>query len=121
MKSLSVPDRATITNMGAELGAWTSLFPSDEVTRQFLIAQSREDIWTPIDARERAVYDDIIEIDLSTLEPLVACPPSPDAVNPVRELSHIKVNQVAIGSCTNSSYRDLKLVADLLLEQKSAS
>jgi aconitate hydratase len=118
VKSLSVPDRATITNMGAELGAWTSLFPSDEVTRQFLIAQSREDIWTPINAREGAVYDDIIEIDLSTLEPLVACPPSPDAVKPVRELSHIKVNQVAIGSCTNSSYRDLKLVADLLRNRK---
>lgn len=118
VKSLSVPDRATITNMGAELGAWTSLFPSDEVTRQFLIAQNREDIWTPINAREGAVYDDIIEIDLSTLEPLVACPPSPDAVKPVRELSHIKVNQVAIGSCTNSSYRDLKLVADLLRNRK---
>ena len=118
VKSLSVPDRATITNMGAELGAWTSLFPSDEVTRQFLIAQSREDIWTSINAREGAVYDDIIEIDLSTLEPLVACPPSPDAVKPVRELSHIKVNQVAIGSCTNSSYRDLKLVADLLRNRK---
>jgi aconitate hydratase len=118
VKSLSVPDRATITNMGAELGAWTSLFPSDEVTRQFLIAQSREDIWTSINAREGAVYDDTIEIDLSTLEPLVACPPSPDAVKPVRELSHIKVNQVAIGSCTNSSYRDLKLVADLLRNRK---
>ena len=118
VKSLSVPDRATITNMGAELGAWTSLFPSDEVTRQFLIAQSREDIWTSINAREGAVYDDIIEIDLSTLEPMVACPPSPDAVKPVRELSHIKVNQVAIGSCTNSSYRDLKLVADLLRNRK---
>jgi aconitate hydratase len=118
VKSLSVPDRATITNMGAELGAWTSLFPSDEVTRQFLIAQSREDIWTPINAREGAVYDDIVEIDLSTLEPLVACPSSPDAVKAVRELSHIKVNQVAIGSCTNSSYRDLKLVADLLRNKK---
>lgn len=118
LKSLSVPDRATITNMGAELGAWTSLFPSDEVTRQFLIAQGREDIWTPINAREGALYDDIIKIDLSTLEPLVACPPSPDAVKPVRELSHIKVNQVAIGSCTNSSYHDLKLVADLLRNRK---
>lgn len=118
VKSLSVPDRATITNMGAELGAWTSVFPSDDVTRQFLTAQNRQDTWTPMTAREGAVYDEVIEIDLSTLKPLVACPPSPDAVKPVRELSHIKVSQVAIGSCTNSSYRDLKLVANLLRRRK---
>jgi aconitate hydratase len=118
IKGLTVPDRATITNMGAELGAWTSLFPSDEVTKQFLTAQKRENNWTPIHAHEGAEYDEVIEIDLSHLEPLVACPPSPDAVKPVRELPHIEVNQVAIGSCTNSSYRDLKLAAELLRGKK---
>ena len=118
VKSLSVPDRATITNMGAELGAWSSLFPSDEVTRQFLTAQNREDYWTPISAREGATYDEIIDIDLCALEPMVACPHSPDAVRPVRELDEIKVDQVAIGSCTNSSYRDLKLAARLLKGKK---
>ncbi|MBW1702120.1 MAG: aconitate hydratase [Deltaproteobacteria bacterium] len=114
VKRLSVPERATITNMGAELGAWTSLFPSDEVTKRFLAVQKRQESWTPIHAREGADYEEVIEIDLSTLEPLVACPSSPDAVKPVQELSGIKVDQVAIGSCTNSSYRDLKLVAELL-------
>ncbi|MCD6305540.1 MAG: aconitate hydratase [Deltaproteobacteria bacterium] len=111
---LSVPERATITNMGAELGAWTSLFPSDETTRRFLKAQGREGDWLPVTAREGADYDEVIEIDLSTLEPLTACPSSPDAVRPIRELSHVKVDQVAIGSCTNSSYRDLKTAAMLL-------
>jgi aconitate hydratase len=114
VKRLSVPERATITNMGAELGAWTSLFPSDEVTKRFLAVQKRQESWTPIHAREGADYEEVIEIDLSTLEPLVACPSSPDAVKPVQELSGIKIDQVAIGSCTNSSYRDLKLVAELL-------
>jgi aconitate hydratase len=114
----SVPDRATITNMGAELGAWSSVFPSDIITKQFLEAQKREDGWIPINAREGAEYDEIIEIDLSQLEPLVACPPSPDAVKPVQDLSNVKVNQVAIGSCTNSSYRDLKMVAELLRGKK---
>ena len=114
VKRLSVPERATITNMGAELGAWTSLFPSDEVTKRFLAVQKRQESWTPIHAREGADYEEVIEIDLSTLEPLVACPSSPDAVKPVQELSGIKVDQVAIGSCTNSSYCDLKLVAELL-------
>ena len=118
VKSLSVPDRATITNMGAELGAWSSLFPSDEITRQFLIAQNRENDWTPISFRKGATYDEIIDIDLCAIEPLVACPHSPDAVRPVRELSEIKVNQVAIGSCTNSSFRDLKLAARLLKGKK---
>jgi len=112
--SLSVPERATITNMGAELGAWTSIFPSDDITRRFLKAQSRESEWIPMAARAGAVYDDVIELDLSSLEPLAACPSSPDAVRPVRELSGIKVDQVAIGSCTNSSYRDLKTAAMLL-------
>ena len=118
VKDLSIPDRATITNMGAELGAWSSLFPSDEVTKQFLDAQKRGTDWVPIHAREEAHYDDLIEIDLSQLEPLVACPPSPDEVRSVQELSGIRVNQVAIGSCTNSSYRDLKLVAELLRGKK---
>lgn len=114
VKSLSVPERATITNMGAELGAWTSLFPSDEMTRQFLRAQKRESDWCPIYAPNGAEYDEVIEINLSQLEPLVACPPSPDAVKPVTSLSDVRVDQVAIGSCTNSSYHDLKLVAQLL-------
>jgi aconitate hydratase len=118
VKGLSIPDRATITNMGAELGTWSSLFPSDEVTKQFLDAQKRGNDWAPIHAREGAVYDEIIEIDLSQLEPLVACPSSPDKVKPVQVLSHVQVNQVAIGSCTNSSYRDLKLVAELLRGKK---
>jgi aconitate hydratase len=113
-RSLSVPERATITNMGAELGAWTSIFPSDDVTRRFLKAQGRESDWVPMAARDGAVYDDVIDIDLPNLEPLAACPSSPDAVRPVRELSGMKVDQVAIGSCTNSSYRDLKMVSLLL-------
>ena len=118
VKSLSVPDRATIANMGAELGAWSSLFPSDDMTKQFLDAQQRGNDWSPIRARDGAEYDEVIEIDLSQLEPLVACPPSPDEVKPVRELSQVRVDQVAIGSCTNSSYRDLKLVAELLRGKK---
>jgi aconitate hydratase len=118
VKDLSVPDRATITNMGAELGAWSSLFPSDEVTKQFLDAQKRKNDWHPVHARESATYDEIMEIDLSQLEPLVACPSSPDKVKPVQTLSHIKVHQVAIGSCTNSSFRDLKLVGKLLRGKK---
>jgi aconitate hydratase len=118
VKTLSVPDRATITNMGAELGAWSSVFPSDDITKQFLDAQQRGNDWSPICARDGAEYDKVIEIDLSRLEPLVACPPSPDAVKPIRELSHVGVDQVAIGSCTNSSYRDLKLVAELLRGKK---
>jgi len=115
--SLSVPERATITNMGAELGAWTSIFPSDEVTRRFLEAQGRESYWAPVAARDGAAYDDVIELSLSSLEPLAACPSSPDAVRPVRDLSGVKVDQVAIGSCTNSSYRDLRMVS-LLLKRK---
>jgi aconitate hydratase len=118
VKTLRVPERATITNMGAELGAWSSIFPSDEVTGRFLTAQGRGSEWVPISARQGAKYDDIIEIDLSTLEPLVACPSSPDKVRPVNELSNVKVDQVAIGSCTNSSYRDLKLSAQLLRGRK---
>ncbi len=112
--SLSVPQRATITNMGAELGATTSLFPSDENTRLFLAAQGREKDFAPLCADDDAVYDERYTIDLSTLVPLAACPHSPDAVVAVTELSHIKVDQVCIGSCTNSSLADLMTVARML-------
>lgn len=118
VKGLKVPERATITNMGAELGVWTSVFPSDEETRRFFAIQGREKDWVSISARDSAEYDEIIEIDLSTIESLVACPSSPDAVKPVDELTGIKIDQVVIGSCTNSSYHDLKLVAELLRDKK---
>ena len=114
VKSLSVPDRATITNMGAETGATTSVFPSDEVTRRWLRAQEREDQWVEIVADDDARYDDVIEIDLSSLEPLVAQPFQPDRVVPVRELAGLPVDQVMFGSCTNSSLRDISAVAHLL-------
>ena len=112
--SLSVPERATITNMGAELGATTSIFPSDEVTRAFLKAEGRESDFTPIFADEDAVYDAVYEINLADLTPLAACPHSPDNVKPVPELAGKKINQVCIGSCTNSSLRDLLTVAAML-------
>ncbi len=112
--SLSVPERATVTNMGAELGATTSIFPSDENTRAFLKAQGREKDYVPLSADEGAVYDEIVEVDLSSLVPLAACPHSPDNVVPVSELSHIKVDQVCIGSCTNSSFTDISLAAAVL-------
>jgi aconitate hydratase len=112
--TLSVPERATITNMGAELGATTSIFPSDERTREYLRAQKREDVWRPLAADPDAEYDEVVEIDLGTLEPLVACPSSPDAVVPVRELAGTEVSQVCVGSCTNSSYHDLMVVASVL-------
>ncbi len=114
VKTLSVPERATITNMGAELGATSSIFPSDEVTRTFLAAQGREADWQPLDADPDAEYSRVIEIDLSALEPLAACPHSPDNVKPVRSLGLIKVDQVCIGSCTNSSLADLLTVAAML-------
>ncbi|MGI5959392.1 MAG: aconitate hydratase [Massiliimalia sp.] len=114
VKTLSVPERATITNMGAELGATTSIFPSDEVTLEFLKAQGREDVWTEIKADEDAVYDQVVEIDLSSLKPAAACPHSPDNVKPIAELSGKKIDQVCIGSCTNSSYVDLMKVAHIL-------
>ena len=113
-KSLSVPERATITNMGAELGATTSVFPSDEVTREFLAAQGREQDWTELSPDADAVYDETIRIDLSSLRPMAACPHSPDAVKTVEEIGPIKIDQVCIGSCTNSSYRDLMRVASIL-------
>ncbi|MBQ5841919.1 MAG: aconitate hydratase [Clostridia bacterium] len=112
--SLSVPERATVTNMGAELGATTSIFPSDENTYKFLKAQGREEAYTPLCADEGAQYDEIVEVDLSSLVPLAACPHSPDNVVPVSELSHIKVDQVCIGSCTNSSFTDISLAAAVL-------
>ena len=114
VKTLSVPERATITNMGAELGATTSIFPSDEITRQFLKAQGREHDWIELCADADAVYDEVIDIDLSSLEPLAAMPHSPDNVAKVKDIGKIKVDQVAIGSCTNSSYTDMMKVAAIL-------
>jgi aconitase (EC 4.2.1.3) len=118
IKELSVPERATITNMGAELGATTSIFPSDEITRAYLRAQGREEDWVEILPDLDAEYDEIIEIDLSQLEPLIACPHSPDNVVPVREVEGIKVDQVVIGSCTNSSFVDLMRAAKILEGRK---
>ncbi|MDD3262022.1 MAG: aconitase family protein, partial [Oscillospiraceae bacterium] len=111
--TLTVPERATITNMGAELGATTSIFPSDEVTREFLAAQGREADWKPLASDPDAVYDEEITIDLSSLEPMAACPHSPDKVRTVRELAGMKIDQVCIGSCTNSSYLDMMRVASI--------
>ena len=111
---LSVPERATITNMGAELGATTSVFPSDAVTRRYLAAQGRDASWSEWVADADARYDEVLEIDLDQLEPLIACPHSPDNVRKVREVAGTPVAQVAIGSCTNSSYTDLMTVASML-------
>ena len=116
--ALSVPERATITNMGAELGATTSIFPSDEQTRRFLAAQEREGDWQPLAADRDAAYDASIELDLSALEPMVALSHSPDNVKPVAEAAGLLVDQVAIGSCTNSSYADLMTVAAMLRGRK---
>lgn len=114
VKTLSVPERATITNMGAELGATTSIFPSDETTLEFLKAQSRADVWTELSADEDAEYDEVIDIDLSKLVPLAACPHSPDNVKSVDEIGPMKIDQVCIGSCTNSSFMDMMKVAHIL-------
>lgn len=114
VKSLSVPERATITNMGAELGATTSIFPSDEITKKFLEAQGRGEVWTELKADGDAVYDETITIDLSALKPLAACPHSPDNVKSVEEIGKIKIDQVCIGSCTNSSLLDMLKVAHIL-------
>lgn len=114
VKTLSVPERATITNMGAELGATTSIFPSDEITKEFLKAQKREEVWTELSADPDAVYDEELTIDLSKLEPLAACPHSPDNVKSVKEIGKIKIDQVCIGSCTNSSLMDMLKVAHIL-------
>lgn len=112
--SLSVPERATITNMGAELGATTSIFPSDEVTKRFLTAQKRADAWQALSADEDAVYDETVEINLSEIEPAAACPHSPDNVKKLSEIGKIKIDQVCIGSCTNSSFADMMKVAYIL-------
>ena len=113
VKELTVPERATITNMGAELGATTSIFPSDEQTYLFMKAEDRESQWRRLEADPDAEYDEIVEINLDELEPMIALPHSPDNVKKVREVAGTKVHQVAIGSCTNSSYRDLMTVAKM--------
>ena len=120
VKNLSVPQRATITNMGAELGVTTSIFPSDETTFNFLKAQKRKKDFFEIKADDGVIYDEEIEINLSQLEPLVACPHSPDKVVPVSSLKGLKVNQIVIGSCTNSSYGDLVRVARILEDKTIA-
>lgn len=114
VKTLSVPERATITNMGAELGATTSIFPSDEVTKAFLEAQGRGDVYVPLSSDDDAVYDEEYTVDLDSLTPLAAMPHMPDNVKPVSEIGEIKVNQCCIGSCTNSSYYDMMKVAAIL-------
>ena len=119
--TLSVPQRATITNMGAELGVTTSVFPSDERTREFLKAQKREELFAPLAADADAEYDQVIEIALDELEPMAACPSSPDNIKTIKELAGIKVGQVIVGSCTNSSYRDLAMVATALKGRRVSS
>ncbi len=115
---LSIPERATICNMGAELGATTSLFPSDEITREFLRKQNREEVYTALSADVDAIYDETYHIDLNTLTPLIAMPHSPDAIQSIDQVKGMKVDQVAIGSCTNSSYEDLMKVASILKGKK---
>ena len=114
VKTLSVPERATITNMGAELGATTSIFPSDEITLEFLKAQDREKDWVALSADSDAVYDEVVEINLNELVPLAACPHSPDNIKSVEEIGSLKIDQVCIGSCTNSSLMDMLKVAHIL-------
>lgn len=118
VKTLSVPERATICNMGAELGATTSVFPSDDVTKEFLSIQGRPDDYIPLSADDDACYDENIEIDLEKIEPLASCPHSPDNVKSIKELEGLKVDQVLIGSCTNSSYSDFVKVASILKGKK---
>jgi len=118
VETLSVPERAPITNMGAETGATSSLFPSDEVTREFLRMQGREDVWAELAPDDGAVYDQEITIDLSTLEPLVAMPGMPDNVFDMKDVVGTKLDQVFIGSCTNGSYFDIKAVAEMLRGKK---
>lgn len=114
VETLTVPERATVTNMGAELGVTTSVFPSDEVTRRFLKAQGREEQWRPLQADAITGYDRVIEIDISRLVPMAACPSSPDNVKPVSELSDVPVSQVVVGSCTNGSLKDMRMLAAVL-------
>ena len=118
VKTLTVPQRATITNMGAELGVTCSVFPSDEMTRDFLNAQGRGADWVALEAGPDAEYDRVVKIDLNTLEALAACPSSPDNIKTIASLEGTKVGQVIIGSCTNSSYRDLMIVAGMLKGRK---
>ncbi len=120
VETLSVPERATITNMGAEMGVTTSVFPSDSVTRSFLRAQKREGDWCELKADEGATYERVIEVDLSKIEPLAACPHSPGNVKPIRELAGMKVDQVCIGSCTNSSLKDMRTTAAILKGRRVA-
>ena len=114
VRTLSVPERATITNMGAELGVTTSVFPSDEITKSFLKAQHREREWTAVAADDDAKYEKVVDLDLGSVEPLMAKPHSPDNIGTVKDLAGTKVDQVMVGSCTNSSYRDLMMVASML-------
>lgn len=118
VKELSVTDRASITNFGAELGATTSVFPSDENTKKFLESQGRADGWTKVVADDDAEYDEVIEVDMSALEPLIACPSSPDNVVKVREVAGKPVSQVLVGSCSNSSLRDLMVVSKVLEDKQ---
>jgi aconitate hydratase len=118
VKTLSVPERATITNMGTETGATTSIFPSDEVTKTYLRSQGREDQWIELKADETAKYSEVLDVNLGDVEPLIALPHSPDNVKTVSEVEGTPVDQVCIGSCTNSSLRDLKMVAALLKDKK---
>jgi aconitate hydratase len=120
IKTLSVPERATITNMGAELGVTTSIFPSNNVTRQFLKAQARENSWREIVPDPDAAYDRVIDIDLSKIETMAACPHSPDSIKKIADIKGLDIQQVAIGSCTNSSYKDLMTVAHILKGNKVA-
>ncbi len=114
INSLSVPERATITNMGAELGATSSIFPSDDITKKYLEMQGRESDWSELKADPGCTYDEYVEINLNELEPMIACPSSPDNVKKVSEVEGIPVTQVLVGSCTNSSYRDLGVMANIL-------
>jgi aconitate hydratase len=118
VKTLTVPERATITNMGAEMGVTTSIFPSDEETRKFLKAQGRESDWVELKADDDAVYDKIVDLDLSTLEPLAAAPHSPGIVVKVSDMKDLKVDQIMLGSCTNSSYKEIATVAKIMKGKK---
>ncbi|MFA7079488.1 MAG: aconitase family protein, partial [Candidatus Bathyarchaeia archaeon] len=118
LASLTVPERATIANMGAEMGVTTSIFPSDEVTRQFLKAQGREEDWVELKADDDAEYNRVVNIDLSVLEPLAAAPHSPGNIVKVSEMKDVVVDQVIIGSCTNSSYKDVATAAEILKNKK---
>ncbi len=118
VKNLTVPERATITNMGAEMGVTTSIFPSDEETKKFLKAQGREADWVELKADDDAEYDNVVDLDLSTLEPLAAAPHSPGNIVKVSEMKDIKVDQVMLGSCTNSSYKEIATAAKIMKGKK---